>query len=104
MHIFPCTITCASLVLKLLPLGRGVSTTSLSPQLSVPVTVPKISYTYGLASSDPTVRHIGCLAMMAFYYLLWVGECTKLCTLMHEGKYTPVTRTKQFRSGERRCI
>lgn len=69
------------------------------PQLAVPVTVPKHIYAEGLASKDAKKAHIGALVMIAFYYLLRVGEYTTPKFSMVNGKKVPATRTKQFTVG-----
>ena len=69
------------------------------PQLAVPVTVPKAAYRNALVSADPRVRHTGCLIIVAFFFLLRVGEYTKPKTVMRGGKRVPATRTKQFLVG-----
>ena len=52
------------------------------PQLAVPVTVPHSAFTDGITSTDPFVRRIGCLILVAFYFLLRVGEYTKPRTVV----------------------
>ena len=66
------------------------------PQLAVPVTLAHTAYSTSLKSADPHTRHTGLLVMVAFYYLLRVGEYTKPRTVLRSGKRVPSTRTKQF--------
>ena len=47
------------------------------PQLAVPVTVPHTAYDNNVKNLDPILRRIGCLVLVAFYFLLRVGEYTK---------------------------
>jgi hypothetical protein len=47
------------------------------PQLAVPVTVPNMCLAMGYKTTDTKKQAIGDLAIMAFYYLLRVGEYTK---------------------------
>ena len=69
------------------------------PQLAVPVTVPHHCFTEGLASKDVVESTIGSLTMVAFYYLLRVGEYTTPKFITIRGKKVPATRTKQFTVG-----
>ena len=66
------------------------------PQLAVPVTVPQTAYTNHITNSDPIVRQLACLMLVAFYFLLRVGEYTKPRFAVRNGKRVPATRTKQF--------
>ena len=66
------------------------------PQLDVPVTVPHAAFMDGITSTNPFVRHIGCLILVDFYFLLRVGEYTKPRTVLKDGKCVRATRTKQF--------
>ena len=49
----------------------------LVPQLTVPVTLAKNTYKAGLLSNNLNTIHTGCLIMVAFYFLLRVGEYAK---------------------------
>ena len=69
------------------------------PQLAVPISVPKASFTAGIDSSDPWLQHIGCLVLVAFYYLLRVGEYTMPKYTMIDSVRKQATRTKQFLVG-----
>ena len=42
------------------------------------------------------MRRIGCLVLVALYFLLWVGEYTKPRFVVRDGEKVPATRTKQF--------
>ena len=64
------------------------------PQLAVPVTLPHKAYTDGLASPEPFNRRTGCLILVAFYFLLKVGEYTKPETSIQNGKRVSATHTK----------
>ena len=46
------------------------------PQLAVPITVPNLCYNAGINSSCPFKEATGCLVIIAFFYLLRVGEYT----------------------------
>ena len=69
------------------------------PQLAVPVSVPRKNYEDNIKASDPVLRRIGCLMLVAFYYLLRVGEYTRPRFVVRNGKKVPATRTKQFSVG-----
>ena len=69
------------------------------PQLAVPVTVPKYCFAEGLASQNVVESTIGSLTLVAFYYLLRVGEYTTPKFITIRGKKVPATRTKQFTVG-----
>ena len=69
------------------------------PQLAVPVIVPNACYEACIASDDPKTRSSGCLVLIAFYYLLRVGEYTKPRTVIRNGEKVRATRTKQFSVG-----
>ena len=66
------------------------------PQLAVPVTVPTTAYDDNVTNPDPILRRIGCLVLVAFYFLLRVGEYTKPRFVIRNGKKVPATRTRQF--------
>ena len=66
------------------------------PQLAVPVTVPRDAYLSKISSRDPILQQLGCLILVAFYFLLRVGEYTKPRYVVRNGKKIPATRTKQF--------
>ena len=67
-----------------------------TPQLAVPITVPNACYEAGLKSSKQELRTAGCLSLVAFYFLLRVGEYTQPRTVLRDGKRIRATRTKQF--------
>ena len=69
------------------------------PQLAVPVTVPHKHYQQSIGATDPLHKRVGCLMMVAFYFLLRVGEYTKPRLARRGGKMVPATRTKQFTVG-----
>jgi len=60
------------------------------PQLAVPVAVPNWVYLASRQSQRPQIRAIGELCLLAFYFLLRVGEYT-------QPKAGRSTRTQQFR-------
>jgi hypothetical protein len=67
-----------------------------TPQLAVPVTVPNTCFLSNLHSPDVSIQAAGQLAIIAFYYLLRVGEYTKPRMVVRNGKAVRATRTKQF--------
>ena len=69
------------------------------PQLAVPVTVATTAFIKGKESNDPFQQHVGSLIIVAFYFLLRVGEYTQPKTVYNNGKKQPATRTKQFTVG-----
>ena len=71
-----------------------------TPQLAVPVIVPHTCYKAGLLSEDPKITASGCLATIAFYFLLRVGEYTQPRFIVRNGKKVRATRTKQFSVGD----
>ena len=66
------------------------------PQLAVPIDVPNLCFTAGLQSNDPEKEATGCLTLIAFYYLLRVGEYTQPRYVIRNGKKDRATRTVQF--------
>ena len=66
------------------------------PQLAVPISVPRHCYKAGTISNDQKIMAAGCLTIIAFYYLLRVGEYTQPRTVMRKGKRIRATRTVQF--------
>ena len=46
------------------------------PNLAVPVIVPTHIYKAGMQSTDPKIQAAGCLSIVAFFFLLRVGEYT----------------------------
>jgi hypothetical protein len=69
------------------------------PQLAVPVTVPNLCFEAGLRKGGPKAEAIGSLTLIAFYYLLRVGEYTQPQFMYKKGKKIRATRTKQFTVG-----
>ena len=63
------------------------------PQLAVPVTVPTTAFEDNVAQDDKVLRQTGCLALVAFYFLLRVGEYTKPRFVIWNGKKVLATRT-----------
>ena len=66
------------------------------PQLAVPLSVPEHMAHIGQLSSSPITQAIGDLAVIAFFYLLRVGEYTRPRTVTRNGITKSATRTKQF--------
>ena len=69
------------------------------PQLAVPVTVAKHAFRTSLLTKYPSVRHTGSLILVAFYYLLRVGEYTRPSLTTVKGTRVRATRTVQFTVG-----
>jgi hypothetical protein len=70
-----------------------------TPQLAVPVAVPNACFTAGQSSTDPVLKAAGCLSLIAFYFLLRVGEYTKPRMVTRNGVSVRATRTVQFTVG-----
>lgn len=71
------------------------------PQLAVPSSVPKEAFEYGQKIGSNKQIAIGCLSVIAFYFLLRVGEYTDPRTVTRRnGETVRATRTKQFRVGD----
>jgi hypothetical protein len=63
----------------------------------VPVSIPNECFKIGLAATNnPKTQATGCLSLIAFYYLLRVGEYTKPRMVQRNGKSVRATRTVQF--------
>ncbi len=69
------------------------------PQLAVPITVANKAYTMGQQQSNPMKQAAGELALIAFYFLLRVGEYTKPKYVLQHGTRKRTTRTVQFSVG-----
>ena len=67
-----------------------------SPQLALPIIVPEECQNAGERTHNPFKQTIGDLAIIAFYYLLRVGEYTKPRMRVINGKEKRVARTVQF--------
>lgn len=71
------------------------------PQLAVPSSVPKEAFKYGQKIGSDKQIAIGCLSVIAFYFLLRVGEYTDPCTVTRRNvEAVRATCTKQFRVGD----
>ena len=68
-----------------------------TPQLAVPVAVPEACFKIAYQTNNPINHAVGDLALIAFYYLLRVGEYTKPKLRVINGKTKRATRTQQFR-------
>eukprot|EP00957_Ditylum_brightwellii_P103691 7899975-Ditylum_brightwellii.AAC.1 len=66
------------------------------PQLALPVSVPIKCHRMGKASGDPYLEAAGDLCLIAFFYLLRVGEYTLPCKGKQRGKWVQAMRTVQF--------
>ena len=66
------------------------------PQLAIPITVPNACMKAALHTSSPPEKATGELILIAFYYLLRVGEYTKPKYIQQSGKRIRSTRTVQF--------
>ena len=71
------------------------------PQLAVPVSVPESMAERAYLTTNPLLQAIADLAVIAFYYLLRVGEYTAAKTVERNGQTIRTTRTVQFTVG---CI
>ena len=69
------------------------------PQLAVPITVANKAYTMGQQQTNPMTKAAGELALIAFYFLLRVGEYTKPKYVLQHGIKKRATRTVQFSVG-----
>ena len=67
-----------------------------TPQLAVPVSVPEQCLTNAQQEGTNKAKAIGDLAIIAFYYLLRVGEYTQPKFITVDGKKVRATRTVQF--------
>jgi hypothetical protein len=70
-----------------------------TPQLAVPVAVPNACFKLGQLSPDPAITAAGCLALIAFYFLLRVGEYTKPRMVIRNGTSVHATPMVQFTVG-----
>jgi hypothetical protein len=66
------------------------------PQIAVPIAVPTQALKTAQASPCPKRQAIGDLCIIAFFYLLRVGEYTKPKFVTIDGQRTRATRTVQF--------
>jgi hypothetical protein len=66
------------------------------PQLAVPISVANAVYQAGRAHSLQHVQTVGSLTLIAFYFLLRVGEYTQPRFVYRNGTKVRATRTKQF--------
>ena len=67
------------------------------PQLALPVIVPNNCYEQAYQTTDKCIRATADLILIAFYYLLRVGEFTHPRKIQIGNKTVRATRTKQFR-------
>ena len=68
-----------------------------TPQLAVPLAVPEECYIAAYKTNNPQTQAVGDLALVAFFYLLRVGEYTKPKVRLINGKTKSATRTQQFK-------
>jgi hypothetical protein len=66
------------------------------PQLAVPITVPNECFRDAMTSADPKEQAIGCLIIIAYYFLLRVGEYTNPRFVTRNGLKVRASRTIQF--------
>ena len=69
---------------------------SATPQQATPIAVPEQCYVRGYKTPLHKEQAVGDLAIIAFYYLLRVGEYTKPKFITVEGKNVRAARTVQF--------
>ena len=70
------------------------------PQLVVPIEVPENMANTAYLSDHPLLQAIADLALIAFYYLLRVGEYTAPAFVIRNGQRIRTTRTVQFTVGD----
>ena len=70
-----------------------------TPQLALPISVPEQCFKTGQASKNTFLQAVGELSLIAFYYLLRVGEYTKPRMTIYKGVTKRATRTIQFSVG-----
>ena len=68
-----------------------------TPQLAVPIMVPEECQRQAYTTKNPVLKAVGDLSIIAFYYLLRVGEYTKPKVKVINGKTKRTTRTQQFK-------
>jgi hypothetical protein len=66
------------------------------PPLTVPILVPNACFDACMKTRDEKLKSSGCLVLVAFYYLPYVGEYTKPWTTIQNGEHIRATQTKQF--------
>ena len=86
----------------ILPLARCIEGMRRSdepsiPQLAIPVTVPYECYRRAYATTNHKAQATADLCIIAFFYLLRVGEYTTPRTVRRNGQQVRATRTIQFR-------
>ena len=69
------------------------------PQLAVPICVPNECFSSSRQSCSTLDRAVGELSLVAFYYLLRVGEYTKPRFVTRNGVRVKASRTQQFTVG-----
>jgi hypothetical protein len=67
-----------------------------TPQLAVPISVPNACFEAAFKTDNPGIQATGSLCIIAFFYLLRVGEYTKPRMATRNGQRVSATRTKQF--------
>jgi hypothetical protein len=67
-----------------------------TPQLAVPLSVANACFEAATTASDPKTKATGHLILIAFYYLLRVGEYTKPRFVNRNNVRVSASRTKQF--------
>ena len=66
------------------------------PQLAIPITVPNACFNEAMTSTDPKAQAVGCLTIIAYYFLLRVGEYTRPRFVTRNGEKVRASRTVQF--------
>jgi hypothetical protein len=66
------------------------------PQLAIPIVVANACFEAALRTVNPLAQACGCLSLIAFYFLLRVGEYTRPRYTTRGGEKIRATRTKQF--------
>ena len=70
------------------------------PQLALPIAVPINLANIAYKTTHAQEQAIADLSLIAFFYLLRVGEYTRPRTVTRQGRKVSATRTKQFRVGD----
>jgi hypothetical protein len=70
------------------------------PQLAIPIKVPNMCFEAAFTpSANASIQAGGCLILIAFYFLLRVGEYTQPRYIYRNGERIRASRTKQFSVG-----
>ena len=77
-----------TLVLEQMIEGNWREDPKAVPQLAVPITLPKMCYKAAMLLPSPAIQASGQLCLIAFYYLLRVGQYTQPRFVLCNGKNT----------------